>query len=144
MHNHLLQLIYSTNIKLQISPLRVKRHEWSVLWIQVHIGFCITLTDLNLVNRWTTKYYVQYSDDNTKWKLHKSRFERQYMTTFEGNQDHRFILEHSKLNSMNKFSDIKLNTFDPPLEARYVKIVPTKAFKQGSAALRIELFGNKM
>ena len=38
-----------------------------------------------LTQRWVTAFYVAYSNDNTKWKLFKSRIERSYMTTFEGN-----------------------------------------------------------
>ena len=41
------------------------------------------------------------------------------------------------------FSGTKLNKFDPPINAQYLKIVPTKTEQNLPAALRLELYGKK-
>ena len=48
---------------------------------------------INTANRWITSFYIQYSTDGEKWKLYKSTLERNYMTTFKGNNSHRKKLE---------------------------------------------------
>jgi len=92
----------------------------------------------NTVNRWVTHFYVQYSNDGEKWKLFKARLERQYMTTFTGNSEHRFVKFLILIFTI--FSDVKINSFEPPIESRFIRIVPTKTFHNLPAALRCELY----
>ena len=37
-------------------------------------------------------------------------------------------------------SDVKINSFEPPIESRFIRIVPTKTFRNLPAALRCELY----
>jgi len=77
---------------------------------------------------WVTQFYVQHSSDKQKWKLYKQHAERQYMTTYD---------------ACSSINDCSLIKFDPPIESRYLKIVPTKTQDQLPAAMRFELYGNK-
>jgi len=77
---------------------------------------------------WVTQFYVQHSSDKQKWKLYKQHAERQYMTSYD---------------ACTSINDCCLIKFDPPIETRYLKIVPTKTQDQLPAAMRFELYGNK-
>ena len=42
----------------------------------------------------------------------------------------------------NLFSETKISKLEPPVEARYLKFVPSKTDDNRPAAVRLEIFGN--
>ena len=86
-------------------------------------------TFLRPVFEWWRKMEAFQSE---AWEAIYDDFQRQFWT--------QVFVEYWRLFSHILPSDVKINSFQPPIESRFIRIVPTKTFRNLPAALRCELY----
>ncbi|XP_053562480.1 coagulation factor V [Bombina bombina] len=102
-------------------------------WIQVDFENQVLITGIQtqgaskyLKQYYITEFFIAYSKDKRKWTAFKGN-STVLQKMFDGNTD---------------YTNVKENTFDPPIVARYVRVYPTKFYNRPT--LRMELLGCKM
>ncbi|XP_078346319.1 LOW QUALITY PROTEIN: SCO-spondin-like [Oculina patagonica] len=124
----------ATNARLNHLAGYGKTGAWTALykeqgqWIQVDLGDITKVTKIGTQGRgdagqWVTEYKVSYSFDGGYFEFYKHdpySSER----VFKGNSDQNSIV---------------INTLDPPIIARYIRLQPVKYY--GRMSLRMELYG---
>uniref|UniRef100_UPI00398F6C85 coagulation factor V n=1 Tax=Pristiophorus japonicus TaxID=55135 RepID=UPI00398F6C85 len=114
----------------RINAWSAEMHSHNKPWIQVDLERPMVLTSIAtqgasnfFVQSYITAFSIEYSGDGKNWKYYNGN-SRSYKQIFEGNSN---------------AGEIKLNRFNPPIIARYLKLNPT-SFRV-RPTLRMELYG---
>ncbi|KAL9955705.1 hypothetical protein ACROYT_G037065 [Oculina patagonica] len=125
----------ASNARLHYVPKSSERGAWSPSslelgqWIQVDLGNITMVTKIATQGRksaleWVTEYEVSYSFDGGYYKFYRQALNNSFDQVFQGNTDDNSVV---------------INTFNPPIVARFLRLHPVKFFRLTS--LRMELYG---